>query len=171
MIIDNFDIDILTVLQTEGRISNRELADRVHLSPTPCWTRKRKLEEHGFIIGYHADINYQRLNQCCYITTFVSLENTQPIDLRRFEKKVLGIPEIVECERVCGDIDYILKFIVSSLEHYQKIYEKSLEIDNKITQCTTYFRSKKIKKKFMALPKKNTNSQAVAQSDNEKEYA
>ncbi len=146
--LDKYDINILTVLQKEGRISKRELADRINLSTTPCWTRMHNLEKRGFIAGYYADINYDRLGKYCYFTTFVSLESLRSIDTRRFEKVIMNVPEVVECDSIMGDVDYILKFLVSSVDHYQQVLGQLIDADIGIVKYSSHLRSKVVKRIF-----------------------
>tara|TARA_B110000503_G_scaffold140694_1_gene232236 strand:- start:3162 stop:3668 length:507 start_codon:yes stop_codon:yes gene_type:complete len=149
--LDRYDINILTVLQNEGRISKRELASRINLSATPCWTRMHKLEKQGYIAGYSADINYDRLGQYCHFTTLVTLRSQNAIDVHRFQKAVMETPEIVECDAIMGEVDYILKFLVSSVDHYQEILDSLLESNVEIAGYRSHLRSKSIKRKSDSL--------------------
>ena len=145
MKLDRYDIAILDVLQENGRISKRELADRIGLSVSPCWVRMRKLEEAGYILGYNARIDFGRIARFCYVTTLVALETHQSDDFRRFEKAVSNIPQIVHCEAVVGEIDYILKLVTVDIDHYQRLIERLLEQDIGIKVYFSHVRCKAVK--------------------------
>lgn len=145
MKLDRYDIAILDVLQENGRISKRDLADRIGLSVSPCWVRMRKLEDMGYIQGYNASIDFDRIARFCYVTTLVRLETHQTADFQRFEKVVRETPQIVHCEAVIGEIDYIMKFVTTDIDHYQQLIEGLLEQDIGIMMYFSHVRSKAIK--------------------------
>lgn len=143
--LDHYDIAILRELQQNGRISKRELAERIGLSVSPCWVRMRKLEEAGYIRGYRAEIDLERLGRLCRVTTLVRLETHHGDDFKRFEQAVHEIPEIVNCEAVIGESDYILSFVAIDIDHYQQLMESLLEMDVGILNYFSHVRSKAIK--------------------------
>jgi Lrp/AsnC family transcriptional regulator of ectoine degradation len=145
MKLDRYDIAILNVLQQNGRISKRDLADRIGLSVSPCWVRMRKLEDMGYIQGYNASIEFDRIARFCYVTTLVRLETHHAADFKRFEKAIQATPQIVHCEAVIGEIDYILKFVTTDIDHYQQLIESLLEQDIGIMVYFSHVRSKAIK--------------------------
>lgn len=145
MKLDRYDIAILKELQKNGRISKRELADRIGLSVSPCWVRMRKLEEAGFIRGYRADIDYERIGRLCYVTTLVRLATHHGDDFRRFEQAVSETPEIIHCEAVIGETDYILRFLTTDIDQYQSIIDGLLDRDVGILNYFSHVRSKAIK--------------------------
>lgn len=107
--IDNIDRKILTILQTEGRIQINELADRINLSKTPCLTRLRRLEAAGFIRGYRADLDPQKVSQGHLVYIQVKLESTARTSLETFNAAVRKVPEILSCHMMSGGYDYLLK--------------------------------------------------------------
>ena len=145
MKLDRYDIAILNVLQKEGRISKRDLAERIGLSVSPCWVRMRKLEDLGYIVGYRANINFERTARFCHVTTLVRLESHHADDFRRFENAVANTPQIVHCEAVIGETDYILKFIAIDVDHYQRLMEQLLEQNIGIQAYFSHVRSKAVK--------------------------
>lgn len=145
MKLDRYDLAILLELQQNGRISKRELAARIGLSVSPCWVRMRKLEEMGYVKGYSADIDLRRIAQFCYVTTLVSLETHQASDFARFEAAVSGVPQVVHCEAVIGEIDYILNFIAVDIDHYQRLIDELLDANIGIHKYSSNVRSKLIK--------------------------
>ncbi|QCK87874.1 Lrp/AsnC family transcriptional regulator [Phreatobacter aquaticus] len=124
MKLDRIDIRILHELQKNGRITNVELAELVHLSPSPCLMRVKKLQKAGYITGYSAQIDMAKLGQTLTVFTEVTLKNHQQADFARFLKAVEKIDEIVECHLISGGYDYLLKFITRGISDYQTIMER-----------------------------------------------
>lgn len=145
MKLDRYDIAILDVLQQDGRISKRDLADEIGLSVSPCWVRMRKLEDMGYIQGYNASIDFDLIGRFCYVTTLFRLETHHAADFRRFERAIKAIPQIVHCEAVIGENDYILNFVTTDIDHYQQLIERLLEQDIGILAYFSHVRSKSIK--------------------------
>jgi len=122
--LDKFNLKIVTNLHQNGRITKVELSEKVGLSPTPCWERMKRLEHHGVIRGYHADIDIRRMFYVSYFRVEVSIRNLCPGSARKFELYIRQTPEIVDCEAVLGDVAYIIKIAAISVEHYQEIIER-----------------------------------------------
>jgi DNA-binding Lrp family transcriptional regulator len=136
--LDRIDLKILAQLQKSGRITNVELADAVGLSPSPCLTRVKRLEQAGYIVGYGAQINLQKLGEFITIFTEVTLEDHRSSDFVRFESKIRTIDEIMECHLVSGGYDYLLKFVTPGLGHYQSLIESLLESNLGIEKYFSY---------------------------------
>lgn len=129
MKLDKIDIKILSELQKNGRISNVELAELVHLSASPCLMRVKKLQEEGFIVGYSAQVDVAKLGQTLTVFTEITLKNHRPIDFSRFLSTVEKIDSVIECHLVSGGYDYMVKFITPGISEYQTIMERLLELD------------------------------------------
>lgn len=116
--LDETDRLILRILQTESRLTNVELSERVGLSPTPCLRRVRRLEETGFISGYRADVDRRQLGYP--IMAFVQVTLNQQVEsaLELVENAVRERPEIINCYLVTGDSDYMLQVVAKSLDDY-----------------------------------------------------
>ncbi len=136
--LDRIDLKILAQLQRAGRITNVELADAVGLSPSPCLTRVKRLEKAGFITGYSAQINLDKLGEVLTVFTEVTLTEHRSGDFSRFETKIRKLDEIVECHLVSGGYDYLLKFVTRGVGHYQSIVEGMLEGDYGIEKYFSY---------------------------------
>ena len=145
MRLDDRDLKILSVLQSEGRITKTELAARVNLSPTPCWERLKKLEDGGVITGYTAQISLTLLGPLSIIFMEAEISSHQAKDFERFETALEGIPEIVECWAVGGGIDYMLKFACNSVDSYQKLVDELLQADIGLKRYFTYVVTKPVK--------------------------
>jgi DNA-binding Lrp family transcriptional regulator len=124
MKLDRIDIKILSELQKNGRITNAELAERVHLSPSPCLTRTKRLQDEGYITGYSAHIDIARLGEVLTVLTEVTLKNHRQIDFARFLSAIEKVENVIECHFVSGDYDYLIKFVTSGITEYQTIMER-----------------------------------------------
>jgi DNA-binding Lrp family transcriptional regulator len=129
MKLDKIDIRILSELQKNGRISNVELADLVHLSPSPCLMRVKKLQVEGFITGYSAQIDVSKLGQTLTVFTEITLRNHRQNDFARFLTTVEKIDSVIECHLVSGGYDYLVKFVTAGITEYQTVMERLIEMD------------------------------------------
>lgn len=100
--LDAVDLRILEAVQENARITKIALAEKVGLSPTPCWLRLRKLEEAGVVTGYHARIAFRKIAPIAHIMVQITLGNHRQSDFDRFERAITVIPEIVSCWSVGG---------------------------------------------------------------------
>ena len=121
MTLDRVEIDILQALQSEGRISNVELSERVGLSESPCFRRVRQLEERGIISGYAARLDRRELG--LQVTAFVqvTLEKQDDRKQRDFLAQVETEEHIVECHAMSGSHDYLLKVVARSMDHFSDL--------------------------------------------------
>ncbi len=129
MKLDRIDIRIMHELQKNGRITNVELAELVHLSPSPCLMRVKKLQEAGYITGYSAQIALAKLGPTITVFTEVTLKNHRQIDFARFQQAIEKVEEVIECHLISGGYDYLLKFITASIGDYQEIMERLTDND------------------------------------------
>lgn len=123
---DAIDLQILKELQTDGRITNVELAQRVGLTAPPCLRRVRTLEESGTIRAYHADVDPAQLGFGITVFAMVSLRSQAEHDLEAFEHYVAELPEVRECYMLNGDIDFILKVVARDLHGFQRFLTSKL---------------------------------------------
>ena len=121
MKLDRKERDILQVLQTQGRISNVELAERVGLSESPCFRRVKRLEESGLIQGYAARLDQRQLG--LQVTAFVqvSLDKQDDRKQRDFLTRVEAEEHIVECHAMSGSHDFLLKVLAYSMDHFSEL--------------------------------------------------
>ncbi|SNT73778.1 Lrp/AsnC family transcriptional regulator [Paracoccus seriniphilus] len=129
MKLDRIDIRILHELQRNGRITNVELAELVHLSPSPCLMRVKKLQKAGYITGYSAQINIAKLGPILTVFTEVTLKNHRQIDFARFQQALERIDEAVECHLISGGYDYLVKFVTAGISDYQEIMERLVDAE------------------------------------------
>jgi Lrp/AsnC family transcriptional regulator len=124
MSLDNFDRRLLSLLQENAALSVSELAERVGLSPSPCWRRIQKLETEGYIRARVALLDPKKLN--LGVTVFAAIRTNQhnATWLEAFSRAVVGIPEIVEVYRMSGQIDYMLRIVVPDIDAYDAVYKR-----------------------------------------------
>jgi DNA-binding Lrp family transcriptional regulator len=125
--LDRIDVNILAQLQKDGRMTNVSLADAVGLSPSPCLQRVKRLEAAGYIAGYGAHINIGKLADTVTVFTEVTLSDHRREDFIKFESSIRTIEEILECHLVSGGYDYLVRFIVRNIAHYQELIESILD--------------------------------------------
>ncbi|OYQ42356.1 AsnC family transcriptional regulator [Rhodoferax sp. TH121] len=122
MKLDRYDQQILEILQTDGRINNQDLADRIGLSPSPCLRRVRALEESGLIVGYRALLDAKKLGLSLMAIVHISMDRHTPERFANFEASVGVLPEVLECLLITGqDADYQIKVAVRDMDHYQAL--------------------------------------------------
>ncbi len=122
--LDAVDLRIVAVLQEDASIENQELARRVHLSAAPCLRRVRRLKEDGIIRQIVALIDPARLGMTVEVYAFIALENQRTASGLQFESMLRRRPEVVECVRLSGAYDYLLKVVVESIEAYSTFIDK-----------------------------------------------
>src|SRR5262249_36932460 len=109
---DSVDLRILLELQRDAKLTNVELARRVHLSPSPCLTRVRSLEKAGVIRRYVTLLDPRAIGLGVSVFMQITLEKQHAEVLARFEEAIQRIPEIMECYLIAGSADYLLRVVV-----------------------------------------------------------
>ena len=148
---DTTDRRILQVIQEEARISNTELADRVGLSPSPCWRRVRTLEATGVIERYVTLVNAKAVGLPITVFATVTLEKQVESALGSFEKAVTERPEVMECNLMTGEFDYLLRVVVPDLAAYERFLMDHLTRIKGIASIKSSFSLKQVSYKT-ALP-------------------
>lgn len=124
--LDAVDRRIVRQLQSNGRISNVDLADGVGLSPAPCLRRVRALEDRGVIRGYSAQVDQSAVGLPINVFVHVTLEKQIEHNLDDFEAEVSRRPEVMECYLMTGDADYFLRVVVTDLPAYERFLKRHL---------------------------------------------
>jgi DNA-binding Lrp family transcriptional regulator len=124
--LDAIDRAILQELQANGRLSNLDLAARVHLSPSACLRRVRQLEERGVIDRYVALVNARAVGQPGTSYTIVNLERLTPASIEAFESAVRDEPEILDCFYVAGTNDYLIRFTYRDAADLERLHGELL---------------------------------------------
>ena len=118
--LDKFDLAILNELQMDGRLTNAELASRVGLSAAPCWRRVRALEEGGFIKGYHAEIDRNRIGLGVLAFVRIDADRNNGESTRAMEEAIRKIPEIVSCHYISGAGTFELQVVSRDLDSFSQ---------------------------------------------------
>jgi len=137
--LDRTDLRILAVLQSDGRITNAELADKVSLSPSACLRRLQKLEAEGIVTGYAAQIDPQAVGLGLQAFVRVQLARHEAGAIERFVEKVAGWEEVVACHALTGDMDYLLRVVVADMAHYSRFIMDTLLKHPSVEDCKTSF--------------------------------
>ena len=136
--LDERDIQILSILQDEGRITKTALADRLNLSLTPSWDRLQRLEEEGIIESYGARLSSTFLKNFHLVITEVELESHKEGQFARFEHAIMNFDEVLSCWSVGGSLDYILKILVKDVSDYQDFLKRVLKADIGLRRYFSY---------------------------------
>src|SRR6185369_9978547 len=126
------DTQILSDLQSDGRMTNVELAERAGISAPPCLRRVRALEQAGFIKGYHADLDQVALGYTVTVFAHVGLNSQAETDLVAFENLVKEWPEVRECHMLAGETDFLLKIVAKDWDAYQRFVTEKLTAAPKV---------------------------------------
>ena len=124
--LDSIDRAILTELQQEGRLSNQDLAQRIHLSPSACLRRVKALEDRGVIAQYVALVNPRAVGKHGISYTIINLESMNSAQLEAFEQAVRDQPEVLDCFYVAGSNDYLIRFAYRDAEDLERFHSEVL---------------------------------------------
>ena len=126
MTIDRYDKLILEELQKDGRISNVQLANIVHLSESACLRRVRSLEESGMIDRYAALVSQHKAGLSGNVFVHIGLHREEESELAAFEGAVKKIPEVMECYLMTGEFDYLLRVVVSDMADFERLHRDAI---------------------------------------------
>ena len=143
---DAIDRAILRQLQADGRLTNVDLAERVRLSPSPCLRRVRALEQAGVILGYHADIDPAALGRGFEVTVHVELTLKDRATVEAFEAGIAALDEVVECRRMFGLPDYVVRVAVADQAAYEAFYMNQLAELPGLARVNSQFTMKLVKR-------------------------
>ncbi len=143
--LDITDVEILRHLQADGRLSNIELSKRVHLSPTPCLNRVKRMEREGVITGYGAFVDPSKLDAAMLVFVEVVLDRTTEDVFAQFKQAVMDIPEVQECHLLSGGYDYLIKARVKDMAAYRSFLGQSLVSLPSVRETHTYVVMEEVK--------------------------
>jgi Lrp/AsnC family leucine-responsive transcriptional regulator len=123
---DKFDIAILKAVQKDGRLSNRDLARKVSLSPSPSWRRLRALEEAGVISHYAAVVDRHKVGLSIMGFAHVTLHDHSSDNVKKFDRAIMSAPQVLECHATSGGHDYMLKVVAPDMASYQDFLSEYL---------------------------------------------
>ena len=143
--LDRIDVKILRALQAEGRLTNAELAARVNVSAATCHRRTQRLFEEGYITGVRAEIAPVAVGLGALVMVGVVLDRSTPDSFAAFEDAVLALKEVLDCNLVAGDFDYLLKIRVRDMADFNKLHGQKLIALPGVRQTRTFFVMKEVK--------------------------
>lgn len=135
---DQIDKALLTELQKDASLSQRDLAERVGLSQNACWRRLRALNASGLLCGSRARIDRHKLGLDLVVFVMLRTRHHSQEWLQTFRRHVLTIPEVVDFHRIGGDYDYLLKVVTEDMASYDLVYQRLIE-KVELDSVTSYF--------------------------------
>ncbi|MEK9791823.1 MAG: Lrp/AsnC family transcriptional regulator [Halieaceae bacterium] len=145
MTIDPTDKKLLGFLQDNSDISTSELAEKLHMSQSPCWRRVNRLEEQGIIHKRVAVLDREALGIDVVVFATVNLTQTGRQNLLEFERMIEGHPEVLECYTMTGIWDYILKIVTRDVRHYEDFVRNTLSASELIRELHSHIAVTEIK--------------------------
>ena len=124
---DAIDIKLLELLQHNAELTIQELSKEVHLSTTPCWKRINQLKSNGYINKTVSLVDRKRVGAKVTAMVSIKVNNHNQERISIFAKTIQDIPEVIECYRMSGETDYLLKVVVSDIESYDTFYKNLIE--------------------------------------------
>lgn len=143
--LDRIDVRILRALQADGRLTNAELATRVGVSPATCHRRTQRLFDEGHVTGVRAAIAPSAVGLGALVMVGVVLDRSTPESFGAFEAAVLPMKEVLDCNLVAGDFDYLLKIRVRDMSDFNTFHGQKLIALPGVRQTRTFFVMKEVK--------------------------
>jgi|TARA_B110000967_G_scaffold69937_1_gene72427 Lrp/AsnC family leucine-responsive transcriptional regulator len=143
--LDHIDNKLITLLTANGRETLSNLAKKVNLSISPCQTRVKRLEEEGYIIGYCAKVDHQKINQAHIAFVQVSLSDTRAQALKEFNKEINNLKSVEQCHMIAGSFDYLLKVRSSNINDYRILLSDHISSLPHVASTSTFVSMQTIK--------------------------
>lgn len=143
--LDRFDQKIVDILAADGRLPVTELAQRVGLSKSPCQVRLKRLRDRGFIVGFRAVLNPQKLRREHVAFVEVKLRDTREQSLEAFNAAALKISEIEQCHMIAGPFDYLLKVRTKDIASYRRVLGEAISALPHVASTSTYVAMQSVK--------------------------
>ena len=124
--LDDTDRELLRLLQEDGTLSSAALGERLSMTVTPCWRRRKRLEELGIIKDYQANLDRRKLGYDVMAFAQVRFGNHSANAPDEFEQGILKLPQVLSCHKVTGEADYVLTVLANDLESYGRFVEEVL---------------------------------------------
>ncbi|ASA58180.1 Lrp/AsnC family transcriptional regulator [Vibrio gazogenes] len=151
MALTKTDIQILTLLQQDARMTNQELADQIGMSSSPCWRKVRKLEEDQIIQGYRAVLDRKKIGMGVMVFVRVTIDSHSEAEARKFEQEVTALENVVACYSIGGDADFLIQVVSHDLDSYAEFAMSVIRRLPGIKEMQSMFVLKEIKP-FASLP-------------------
>ncbi len=138
-ILQDDDIRILRLLQHDARLTTKEIADKLGKSQTPVYERIRRLEKEGYIVGYVALLDKNKIQRSLIAFSHVQLKEHSSAMLNAFKESTSKFPEVMECYQMTGEYDFILKVVVKDMNEYNEFYNNTLSALPNIRTVQSFF--------------------------------
>lgn len=146
--LDETDLQILKTLQKNAKMTTKELADAVHLTPTPVFERQKRLERQGYIKKYVAVLDPDKLNQSLLVFCKVKMSQINNKIATDFTRQIQRIPEVTECYNTSGAYDYLLKVRAADMKQYQEFVLNKLGTIENVASVESTFVMAEIKQNY-----------------------
>lgn len=146
--LDRTDILILRTLQNNAKLTTKELAEAVHLTPTPVFERQKRLERQGVIKKYIAVLDAAKLDRAFIVFCSVKLSHINHDIALDFAQRINEIAEVTECYNISGDFDYLLKINVRDMAQYQQILLNKLGTIDSLSSLKSSFVMDEVKHEY-----------------------
>ncbi|RAI04253.1 AsnC family transcriptional regulator [Acuticoccus sediminis] len=143
--LDKVDRNILKLLQENGRLTNAELADLVHVSPATCHRRTQRLFAEGYVAAVRAQVSPEKVNRATLVMVGVVLDRSTPQSFADFEAAIRKLDLVIDCHLVAGDFDYFLKIRVRDISDFNRLHADRLIALPGVRQTRTFFVMKEVK--------------------------
>tara|TARA_B100001113_G_scaffold85439_1_gene68067 strand:- start:58 stop:501 length:444 start_codon:yes stop_codon:yes gene_type:complete len=143
--LDKIDKQLIELLAENGRTTLSDLSKKVGLSVSPCQSRIKKLEEQKYILGYHAQINYQKLEKAHVAFVQVSLSNTRARALEEFNVEVGKLQAVEQCHMIAGGFDYLLKVRTTDIDSYRLLLAEKISSLPYVASTSTFVSMQSVK--------------------------
>jgi len=142
--IDKIDRKILNCLQTDGRMSNADIAEQVSVSSATCHRRIQRLVDDGIILGFRAEVNPRAVDRDVLVVIGVVLEKSTPESFSTFEAAVTKFPFVLDCQCVAGDFDYFMKIRVRDVADFNRLHRREILTLPGVRQLRSFFVVKEV---------------------------
>ena len=142
---DKIDRKILQELQEDTTLSLAELAEKINLSPTPCWKRIKRLESDGYIIGRVALVDPDKVGLGVSVFVHIKTRHHNSDWLESFHQTVIDYPEVAECYRMSGEYDYLLRVVVKDIQSFDRFYKTLVNSVDGLSDVTSSFAMEQMK--------------------------
>ena len=146
--LDETDLQILKTLQKNAKLTTKELADAVHLTPTPVFERQKRLERQGYIKRYVAVLDPEKLDRGLQVYVKVKLKQINHEIADAFMRRIMRIPEVTECYNISGAYDYLLKVRAADMREYQEFVLNKLGVIESLASLESTFVMSEVKQTY-----------------------
>ena len=146
--LDEIDMQILRTLQKKAKLTTKELADAVHLTPTPVFERQKRLERRGYIKRYVAVLDPEKLDLSLQVFCKVKLKHINHEIADSFTRRIMRIPEVTECYNTSGSYDYLLKVRARDMKQYQEFVLNKLGEIEELSSIESTFVMSEVKQSY-----------------------